>query len=618
MQSLLPRLAASLAALLLTTTAGASHGTAPVELGARMAGIDIGAHVEILEDPSKTLSVEDVRTSAVAASFQPAPERGVNLGFRDGAIWVRIRLVPGEGRGPWFLDVGYPLLDHVELHVPGRSQPFVAGDQVHAAEKVHPDRHLVFPIERGSEEAYLLRVVNGGAMNVPLRLWDADSFHESRRDSSFVLGGYFGLIAAMMLYNLVLFAILRDRAYAAYCLYVLGIATVIGADNGFTGLYLWPDSPVFANWVQLASAPFVCAMASWFTREYLSTQRNAPVVDRVLFGIVCVGLVDMATTVFYPRVLTFWFGHTLALATLSVMTVAGVGAWRRGFRPARYYTIAFAALIAGGMLMVLRNFSLLPANLLTDHGIQIGSALDTLLLSMGLAARINELRSAASRAQREAFESQSTLVEALRKTERELEGRVAQRTSELEDMNRQMHHQAQHDALTGLPNRYLLRDRLEQATARAKRDRGAFAVLMIDLDNFKSINDTLGHDVGDLLLVEVSRRLATCMRERDTIARLGGDEFVAVLEELVAAEDSAIVAGKIVEALAAPVSIGGELLRTSPSIGISLYPEDAQDADFLMKFADIAMYRAKAAGRNCHRFYRDPPPLHAYEDARTT
>jgi diguanylate cyclase (GGDEF)-like protein len=259
----------------------------------------------------------------------------------------------------------------------------------------------------------------------------------------------------------------------------------------------------------------------------------------------------------------------------------------------------------------------LPANLLTDHGIQIGSALDTLLLSMGLAARINELRSEKARAQREAFESQGTLVEALRKAERELEGRVAQRTSELEDMSRQMHYQAQHDALTGLPNRYLLRDRLEQASARAKRDRGAFAVLMIDLDNFKTINDTLGHDVGDLLLVEVSRRLAICMRERDTIARLGGDEFVAVLEELVAAEDSAIVAGKIVEALAAPVSIGGELLRTSPSIGISLYPEDAQDPDFLMKFADIAMYRAKAAGRNCHRFYRDPPPLHAYDAVRT-
>jgi diguanylate cyclase (GGDEF)-like protein len=125
------------------------------------------------------------------------------------------------------------------------------------------------------------------------------------------------------------------------------------------------------------------------------------------------------------------------------------------------------------------------------------------------------------------------------------------------------------------------------------------------------VNDTLGHDVGDLMLVEVAQRLSACMRERDTIARQGGDEFVAVLEDLAAPEDSALVAEKIVEALAAPVHAAGELLRTSPSIGISLYPTDGQDPDFLLKFADIAMYRAKAAGRNCYRFYHDPEALRA-------
>jgi diguanylate cyclase (GGDEF)-like protein len=216
------------------------------------------------------------------------------------------------------------------------------------------------------------------------------------------------------------------------------------------------------------------------------------------------------------------------------------------------------------------------------------------LLSMGLGDRINSLRREKEQAQGEAKERERTALL-------------------LQESEERMRYQAQHDALTGLPNRWLLRDRLLQAALRAKRDRTAFAVLLVDLDNFKIVNDTLGHDVGDLLLVEVAQRLTGCIRERDTIARLGGDEFVFVLEGLAAPEDSALVARKIIEELAVPFPIAGELLRTSPSIGISLYPEDGQDADFLLKFADIAMYRAKAAGRNCYHFYHDPAQLHAYD-----
>jgi diguanylate cyclase (GGDEF)-like protein len=253
---------------------------------------------------------------------------------------------------------------------------------------------------------------------------------------------------------------------------------------------------------------------------------------------------------------------------------------------------------------------------------------------MGLADRITVLRREKAEAELEAISSQHRMVDALRESERLLESRVAERTGELESLNRslqaemaerertaalltaseeRMRHLAQHDPLTELPNRLLLRDRLVQATARAKRDRTTFAVLLVDLDNFKAVNDSLGHDVGDLLLVEVAQRLASCTRERDTIARLGGDEFVLVLEGLATPEDSALVARKIVEVLSSPFEIAGELLRTGPSIGISLYPEDGQDADFLLKFADIAMYRAKAAGRNCYRFYREPEQLHAYD-----
>lgn len=602
-------------------TAAALAGALPaaaqpkLTLSDRMAGEDIGGRVEILEDPEKSLTLAEVRSPEVAARFRPAPARGVNLGYRDSVVWIRFRTDARDATGPWLLEVGYPVLDRVELHAPRYGGPLVSGDQVPRSQKVHLDRHLVFPLLATSgEDVFYLRVDNGGAMNVPLKIWDRDSFAEGRRDESFVLGAYFGLLAAMVLYNLILFAIVRDNAYAAYCIYVGALGAVIAVDNGYGGLYVWPDSPAFAHWIQLSVAPLASAMAAWFTRLYLDTPRQVPAIDRVLTGIFWLGVAILPFTVMLPRGLMFAVGHGMGAAVLMAMAASGVLAWRGGFRPARYYTIAFAALIGGALLLIARNMGLLTSSALTDHGVQLGSALEAMLLSMGLADRITQLRSEKSDAVRLAYESQAALVGALRQSERELEGRVADRTAALEEANRRMHYQAQHDPLTGLPNRSLLRDRLEQAAARAKRERTPFAVLMIDLDNFKLVNDTLGHDVGDLMLVEVASRLRECIRERDTIARLGGDEFIAVLEELAAPEDSALVAAKIVQALEAPIQAAGELLRTSPSIGISLYPEDGQDPDFLLKFADIAMYRAKAAGRNCYRFYRDPEPLRAHEE----
>ena len=160
-----------------------------------------------------------------------------------------------------------------------------------------------------------------------------------------------------------------------------------------------------------------------------------------------------------------------------------------------------------------------------------------------------------------------------------------------------------YDSLTGLPNRRLLVDRLTHALAHAKRHKRMMAVMFLDLDKFKNINDTLGHDADDELLKEVGDRLTRCVRASDTVARQGGDEFVIMLSEISDARDAERVAENIINALAAPVTLRGQAQRTSTSIGVCLFSgtgnEDIQD---LMKKADSAMYEAKQAGRNCFRF----------------
>jgi diguanylate cyclase (GGDEF)-like protein/PAS domain S-box-containing protein len=162
------------------------------------------------------------------------------------------------------------------------------------------------------------------------------------------------------------------------------------------------------------------------------------------------------------------------------------------------------------------------------------------------------------------------------------------------------------DSLTGLPNRRLLHDRLEQASRRAQRNRKEMAVMFIDLDGFKKVNDTFGHDVGDLLLQQVALRLQKCIRLTDSIGRLGGDEFAIVLEDTKQPADALLVGERIMAAFASPFVLDGKRVTATASIGIAIYPTDATEPAALLKNADVAMYRAKEAGRNQFKLFSEP------------
>lgn len=188
-------------------------------------------------------------------------------------------------------------------------------------------------------------------------------------------------------------------------------------------------------------------------------------------------------------------------------------------------------------------------------------------------------------------------------------GQIMHFVSTGKDVTERMHTQerlqfmAQHDALTELPNRLLLIDRLHQALTRAHWHQRLVAVLFVDMDRFKTINDTLGHESGDRLLQTVANRLAACVREGDTVARFGGDEFVILLDDVAAADDIVVIAQKILDSLIEPFVLDNQSLYTTASIGVSLYPYDGKDSSSLLKNADIAMYRAKERGKNTYQFY---------------
>lgn len=183
---------------------------------------------------------------------------------------------------------------------------------------------------------------------------------------------------------------------------------------------------------------------------------------------------------------------------------------------------------------------------------------------------------------------------------------LRQHDTAVESHQHQLENKAYYDALTQLPNRSLLLDRLTQAIARNARNKHLLAACFVDLDNFKPINDTFGHDTGDRVLIEVARRLQASVRGDDTVARLGGDEFVVLLGEMENSQEAELAVHRLLLSLSEPLITGGKLIRIQASIGYALYPDDSEDSEGLLNMSDQAMYQAKSSEGNCIRRYLTP------------
>ncbi|MDN5517309.1 MAG: GGDEF domain-containing protein, partial [Pseudomonas sp.] len=327
-------------------------------------------------------------------------------------------------------------------------------------------------------------------------------------------------------------------------------------------------------------------------RSFLDTRQWLPRWDKgLLLLCITIGAAVLATVLLPVQRALQLMSLTGLTATLTLLLTSFVCV---GYRVpgARLFALAWLMLLTGAVLLALRNFALIPSNFLTLYAMQIGSGLEMILLSFALAARFNELKR-----QREA---------ALQLNEQILAKRVTERTMALEQANQRLSELALQDPLTGLANRTALQQHLDQALARSLRRNELLAVMLIDLDGFKPVNDQHGHGFGDQVLAEIARRLRQYIRDADLPARLGGDEFVVICENVQSAEDAQDLAKRLLEGLDTPMYLEDRAVRVGASIGIAL-SRGTDDATTLIRQADAAMYRAKAEGRN--RVQLAPHPL---------
>lgn len=543
--------------------------------------------VDYFNDPTGELPLQALLASP-ERFHSSAGRRDLGFGYVDGAIWLRLQVESASSQArDWRLEIGYPSLDRVDLYDVGAdgTRHSQAGDMLPFTERSVGNRNPVFDLhlQPGERRTLYLRASSEGSMTLDTRLYSRQA-HEQHSIQGYVAQAlYGGTLFALGCYNLLLFLALRERPFFYYVLFVSVFAIGILGLNGLGAQFLWPQAGWWTNRALPFSMNGAAAIGILFARSFLDTPKWLPRGDRWLrlaFVVVaCGALANLLLPV------------QLALQIMSVsgivmcLTLLGTGfvCLKNRVPGAGIFVLAWSMLLGGTALLGLRNFALIPSNFFTIHAMQIGSMLEMILLSFALAARFDELKR-----QKE---------QALQQQERQLEQRVTERTEALEEANRRLLGLAMKDPLTGLANRTALQTQLELAIRRSQRRQDLLAVMLIDLDGFKPINDQHGHALGDQVLAVIARRLQTCARDTDLPARLGGDEFVLVCEAISSPEHAEQVAQRMLEQISLPIELGQLTVQVGASIGIAL-SRGADSGTLLIRRADAAMYIAKANGRN--------------------
>ncbi|MGY2290158.1 hybrid sensor histidine kinase/response regulator [Pseudomonas sp. SDO528_S397] len=364
--------------------------------------LPLGRVMQVLEDPSGTLAIDDVSSPALADHFKPHDKNTLNAGYSRSVFWLKVSLHyrPHKPDAPraWLLELAYPPLNQLDLYQPAADGSYRlaarTGSSLPFDRREVRQGNYLFKLDFApdQEQTLYLRLQSQGSIQAPLTLWSSTAYLEEQPLRLSVLGVIYGVLLGMLVYNLFIYLSVRDTSYLYYILYIASFGLYQLSVNGIAVQYFWPDSPWWAN----ASVPFLIGSAalfgSLFARSFLHTAVYSRWINRLLQALALGGAGVMALSLCTSYGLALRLATGLALVFTVTIFVAAIKAWYCGQRMARYFIIAWSAFLLGGVVNTLMVLGYLPNVFLTMYASQIGSALEVALLSLALADRINSMR----------------------------------------------------------------------------------------------------------------------------------------------------------------------------------------------------------------------------------
>ncbi len=559
-------------ACIATSWAHAADATLVLRPDAR--SVDVWSATTVLADESRRLSIDDV--IARQDSFAPPPRTGGSLGVRKEAMWLRVPLIsPVTSGNQWIVNIDFAVLNEVDFFLTTSGtvvQHAALGNLRPFSDRPLRGRTPAVTLDLAANTPYelFIRVQTGGAMIVPISISRAPVLVPLALQEQMLQGVLAGLALCLAIYSLAQWVSQREKLFLYYAMLVIGSAGFSLQFFGIGTQFLWSNNA----WIEAhaAGAAGLLAIAGSFLfmghalvgyqprHRFMRAMEAGAALTGVLLVAFLLDFISTRTTTTIISVL----GPLPSLVSLPI-ALARV---RRGDAVSATLLVAWIAYFAAAVVMVALVQGALPVNFWTLHSFQLGSAADMLLFLGVLGQRSAALRSATAEAVRE------------------------------RDVMRSL---AYTDSLTGLSNRRGLQLALQSALAECGPDR-LVAVYLLDLDGFKPINDTHGHDVGDDLLVAVSHRLESSVRHHtDVVARLGGDEFIIMACDLASPEQAHELGQSLLRAFEVPFALSHLRLRVGLTIGYALAPLDSEDPQGLIRLADAAMYAGKQGGKRTVR-----------------
>lgn len=521
-------------------------------------------------DPGGTLSADDLlKDDRGFRRYDPAWEN------KAPPIWLKFRLkAPSASDGQYRLLVKSRFFSRLDLYLPKPQggHRLIHSGMAEYAPVTKLGHNYVYPLALPSESAspILLHVesLQGSLGVLDISIVDEATYQAKRTTSYWAFGLFFGAMSALVFYNLILYLNLRTPGHRLYVITMVCVAILMGLNSGLLQNVLPLPLQQRAPALLILFNALTAAATARFAQVFANTRPHVPGVHRLITIVIVLNLLAAVPTLFMPLAyapVIAMVAQPIGTFTLLVLLAGSLWAGIRGSSSGYVFFGAWCAFAIGAVIWTLLSFDAITRTPATEYSLYIGSVMEAMILALGLSYRVGQLRTQRNRAIRE-----------------------QQRAAKLANV----------DPLTGAYNRRFVENYLDALLD--SKDRRAFqgSLIMLDLDNFKPVNDKFGHAAGDAVLQEMSRRCQEELRTEDVLARLGGDEFAVVLPGEAGAEAKAIAERIRSEIAGKPASYGMQLIPMSVSVGVLTNFSPGATSYSAFKHADQALYQAKRAGRN--------------------